>query len=90
MPRKKKTETATSKRTTMRTTMTTLNEIMDELEPYRAKYGNCPVVSVGGCSGDYAGKASPWFVCVRINADESRKIYVSSLSGTTRTIKVGE
>lgn len=82
MPRKKKVETSTVTTTKMRT----LNEIMDELETYRAKYGNRPVVSLSGTTGEYKGITNPYVMYVRINADECKPIYFASTTDKVRKV----
>lgn len=83
MPRKKKTE---PKQTVTHSKMRTLNEILDELETYRAKYGNRPVVSFGECTGEYKGMQNPHVVYVRISADECKPIYFSSVTDKVRKV----
>lgn len=82
MPRKKKAVTSTVTTTKMRT----LNEILDELETYRAKYGNRPVVSFGETMGEYNGKTNPHVLHVRVNADECKPIYFASTNDKVRKV----
>lgn len=86
MPRKKKIVAPTY----TKSKMCTLNEILDELETYRAKYGNRPVVSFCGSTGEVSGKTNPWVMYVRVNADECKPIYFSSVIDKVRTIKDGD
>lgn len=85
MPRKKKAE---PKQTVTHSKMRTLNEILDELETYRAKYGNRPVVSFGETMGEYNGKTNPHVLHIRVNADECKPIYFASTTDKVR--KVGD
>ena len=82
MPRKKKEQTPTITHSKMRT----LNEILDELETYRAKYGNRPVVSLSGTTGEYKGVTNPYVIYVRINADECKPIYFASTTDKVRKV----
>lgn len=82
MPRKKKTVTSTVTTTKMRT----LNEILDELETYRAKYGNRPVVSLNGTTGEYKGMMNPWAMHIRVSADECKPIYFASTTDKVRKV----
>ena len=82
MPRKKKATTSTV--TTSK--LLTFNEIMDELETYRTKYGNRPVVSFGECTGEYKGMQNPHVMYVRISADECKPIYFSSTADRVRMV----
>lgn len=82
MPRKKKATTSTV--TTSK--LLTFNEIMDELETYRTKYGNRPVVSFGECTGEYKGMQNPHVMYVRISADECKPIYFSSVADKVRKV----
>ena len=82
MPRKKKVVTSTVTHSKMRT----LNEILDELETYRAKYGNRPVVSFGETMGEYNGKTNPHVLHVRVNADECKPIYFASTNDKVRKV----
>lgn len=82
MPRKKKATTLTV--TTSK--LLTLNEIMNELETYRTKYGNRPVVSFGECTGEYKGIQNPHVMYVRISADECKPIYFSSTADRVRKV----
>lgn len=83
MPRKKKTET---KQTVTHSKMRTLNEILDELETYRAKYGNRPVVSFGETMGEYNGKTNPHVLHIRVSADECKPIYFASTTDKVRKV----
>ena len=87
MPRKKKTE---ARQTITHSTMRTLNEILDELETYRAKYGNRPVVSICGTTGEVKGMTNPHVMYVRVNADECKPLYFASTVEKVRKIKDGE
>lgn len=82
MPRKKKVVTSTVTTTKMRT----LNEILDELETYRARYGNRPVVSFGETMGEYNGKINPHVLHIRVNADECKPIYFASTNDKVRKV----
>ena len=82
MPRKKKVVTSTVTTTKMRT----LNEILDELETYRAKYGNRPVVSFGETMGEYNGKTNPHVLHIRVSADECKPIYFASTTDKVRKV----
>ena len=82
MPRKKKAVTSTVTTTKMRT----LNEILDELETYRAKYGNRPVVSFGETMGEYNGKTNPHVLHIRVSADECKPIYFASTNDKVRKV----
>ena len=82
MPRKKKVVASTY----TKSKMCTLNEILDELETYRAKYGNRPVVSFGECTGEYKGMQNPHVIYVRISADECKPIYFSSTADKVRKV----
>lgn len=82
MPRKKKVVTSTVTTTKMRT----LNEILDELETYRAKYGNRPVVSFGETMGEYNGKTNPHVLHIRVSADECKPIYFASTNDKVRKV----
>lgn len=60
----------------------TLNDLLEGLEQYRDRYGDCPVVGIVETLGEYQGMVNPYAVYVRKNQDECARIYVRSTSGS--------
>lgn len=57
-----------------------LSDLIEGLEQYRDRYGDCPVVGIVETLGEYQGMVNPYAVYVRKNQDECARIYVRSTS----------
>ena len=84
MPRRKKPKEPTFK--TFKTNMRTLSEILDDLEQYREKYGECFVPSIGNTTGEIQGMTNPYCLTVRINGDKHEFIYFASRKDKYKTV----
>ncbi len=57
-----------------------LSELIDSLEEFRDRYGDCPVVGIAETLGEVKDMTNPYVVCLRKNPDECERIYVRSIS----------
>lgn len=67
---------------TVRSEKVSLSDLIGELERYRERYGDCPVVGIVETLGECNGMVNPYAVYVRKNPDECERIYVRSRSGS--------
>ena len=57
-----------------------LSELIDSLEEFRDRYGDCPVVGIAETLGEVKDMTNPYVLYLRKNPDECERIYVRSIS----------
>ena len=57
-----------------------LSELIDSLEEFRDRYGDCPVVGIAETLGEVKDMTNPYVVCLRKNPDECERIFIRSVS----------